>query len=125
MPKGALRRRRGTLLPAKGTDTHSLNFNIEQKVTNTMTIESTAKNDEPQIGAYAAVGARLCERGYSALPVPPGQKRPGSLKRGEWTGISEWNTEYTRRLPAPLEIQAWSQSAAGVGIVTGGSSNSG
>jgi hypothetical protein len=71
------------------------------------------------IGPYALVGARLVERGYAAIPIMPGTKRPGELRRGEWVGKSNWREEYTRRLPTRWEIQVWSNSAAGVGVVCG------
>jgi hypothetical protein len=70
-------------------------------------------------GPYALVGARLVERGYAAIPIMPGTKRPGELRRGEWVGKSNWREEYTRRLPTRWEIQVWSNSAAGVGVVCG------
>lgn len=66
---------------------------------------------------FALVGARLIERGYAAVPVIPGTKRPGALKRGEWVGMTSWREEYSKRLPSRFEIQIWSQSAAGVGVV--------
>lgn len=68
---------------------------------------------------FSKNGPRLIERGYSAIPIIPGTKRPGELKRGEWVGKSNWREEYTRRLPSRFEIQVWSQSAAGVGVVCG------
>jgi hypothetical protein len=49
----------------------------------------------------------------------PGTKRPGELKRGEWVGKDNWRDEYTRRLPSRFEIQVWSNSNAGVCVVTG------
>jgi hypothetical protein len=71
------------------------------------------------VGPYAAVGARLVERGYAAIPIMPGSKRPGELKRGEWIGKENWREEYSRRLPSRFEIQVWSHSSAGVCVVTG------
>jgi hypothetical protein len=49
----------------------------------------------------------------------PGSKRPGELRRGEWIGKENWREEYSRRLPSRFEIQVWSNSTAGVGVVTG------
>lgn len=70
-------------------------------------------------GAYAEVGARLVERGYAAIPIMPGTKRPGELRRGEWVGKTNWREEYTRRLPSRFEIQIWSNSDAGACVVCG------
>lgn len=70
-------------------------------------------------GAYAKVGAKLIERGYSAIPIMPQTKRPGELRRGEWVGKSNWREEYTRRLPSRFEVQIWSASDAGVCVVCG------
>lgn len=70
-------------------------------------------------GAYARVGVRLVERGYAAIPIMPGTKRPGELRRGEWVGKSNWREEYTRRLPSRFETQIWSSSDAGVCVVCG------
>src|ERR1700739_355072 len=74
-------------------------------------------------GPSALVGARLVERGYAAIPIMPGTKRPGELRRGEWVGKSNWREEYTKRPPTRWEIQIWSQSAAGVGVVCGPASH--
>src|SRR5579883_704303 len=70
-------------------------------------------------GPYATIGARLIERGYSALPIMPGTKVPGQQRRGEWVGITNWREEYSRRLPSRFEIQVWSGTEAGVCVVTG------
>ncbi|HEV2594229.1 MAG TPA: bifunctional DNA primase/polymerase, partial [Sphingomicrobium sp.] len=70
-------------------------------------------------GAYATSGAKLVERGYAAIPIIPGTKRPGELKLGEWVGKSNWREEYTRRLPSRFEMQIWSASDAGVCVVCG------
>jgi hypothetical protein len=70
-------------------------------------------------GAYAAVGAKLVERGYAAIPIMPGTKRPGERRRGEWVGMFKWREEYTRRLPSRFEIQIWAASGAGVCVVCG------
>ncbi len=71
------------------------------------------------VGAYAEVGARLCERGYAAIPIMPGTKRPGQRRGGEWIGMSNWREEYSRRAPSTFEIDHWSRSDAGVCVVTG------
>lgn len=69
---------------------------------------------------YGAIGAKLVERGYAALPVIPGTKRPGEYRKGVWTGKNNWREEYTRRLPSRFEISIWSSAPdGGVGVVCG------
>lgn len=70
-------------------------------------------------GPYAQIGPRLIERGYAALPIMPSSKRPGSMRRGEWVGMNAWHTEYSARLPSRWEVQTWSMSDAGVGVLCG------
>jgi hypothetical protein len=70
--------------------------------------------------AYAIVGPRLIERGYCALPIAPGTKKPSTFKRNGWVGLTDWVQEYARRLPTRFEIEVWSSLPhAGVGIVCG------
>lgn len=74
-------------------------------------------------GAFATVGAKLVERGYAAIPIMIGTKRPGYLRGGEWIGMSDWHAKYARRLPTQFEIDVWSNSDAGVCVVCGPGSN--
>lgn len=57
---------------------------------------------------YASVGARLVDMGYSAIPVMPGSKRPGSMSMGEWYGDMNWS-RYCERLPTEIETHIWSR----------------
>lgn len=70
-------------------------------------------------GPYAAVGPKLVERGYAAIPVMPGTKRPGHMRGGEWIGMSDWREKYTKRLPSQFETDIWSRTEAGVCVVCG------
>jgi Bifunctional DNA primase/polymerase, N-terminal len=63
---------------------------------------------------FGIAGPRLIERGYCALRIPRGLKHPN---------IPDWREEYTRRKPTQQEIDAWSASGAGVGIITGAASS--
>lgn len=75
-------------------------------------------------GAYAAVGSKLVERGYSAIPIMPGTKRPGYLRGGEWIGMTDWHEKYSRRAPTQFETDRWAATDAGVCVVCGkGSKN--
>lgn len=73
-------------------------------------------------GPYASVGAKLVERGYAALPIMPGSKRPGQKRGGEWFGIMDWRDRWARRLPTSFETQHWSATDAGVCVVAGSAS---
>ncbi|MGE0602214.1 MAG: bifunctional DNA primase/polymerase [Xanthobacteraceae bacterium] len=74
-------------------------------------------------GGYALVGAKLVERGYSAIPIMPGTKRPGHMRGGEWIGMDDWRDKYTKRLPTQFEIDIWSRTEAGVCVVCGPASH--
>ena len=51
---------------------------------------------------YCIVGAKLVDQGYSAIPVLPGTKRPGTMSRGQWYGDLAWS-RYCDRLPTDIE----------------------
>ncbi|MET7242471.1 bifunctional DNA primase/polymerase [Methylobacterium sp. EM32] len=71
-------------------------------------------------GAYGQVGARLVERGYAAIPIIPGTKRPGVPRPdGAWIGLDDWQARFRHRLPIEVEVERWSESGAGVGIALG------
>lgn len=55
---------------------------------------------------YAMSGQRLIDNGYSAIPVMPGFKVPGSYSMGEWWHTSEWQ-RYCDRLPTEIETDIW------------------
>jgi hypothetical protein len=69
---------------------------------------------------YAKHAARLIELGYCAIPVRPGSKAPGEIRRGQWVGMNDWTTRFADRLPGKYEIQTWSSwPGAGIGVVLG------
>lgn len=73
--------------------------------------------------AFAIVGPRLIDRGYSAIPVMPGSKVPGCIRFGKWQPASDWQRFGARR-PTRIETEIWcSWSDAGVGVVCGGPSS--
>lgn len=72
---------------------------------------------------YAQIGARLVERGYAALPIMPGTKRPGvPLGDGSFIGLDDWAARAAARLPIDIEIDRWSASKAGVCVALGNAS---
>jgi len=74
------------------------------------------------LSPFAKHGARLIQRGYSAIPIRPGSKSPGEMRRGDWRNMTDW-TRFAERLPSNYEIATWSTwPGAGVGVVFGRSS---
>ena len=74
-------------------------------------------------GPYAQIGARLVERGYAAIPIIPGTKRPGlPLGSGSWIGMDDWAARAAARLPLDIEVGQWSASDGGVCVALGNAS---
>jgi hypothetical protein len=72
---------------------------------------------------YNRVAPRLIDLGYSAIPIVPGEKRPGAFMRGEWRGMKEWE-RYCDRLPTTFEVNNWEKwPDAGVCVALGRASN--
>ena len=57
---------------------------------------------------YASIGATLVDNGYSAIPVLPGAKCPGTLQFGRWHRESQW-TRFCDRLPTDFETSTWNE----------------
>ena len=69
-----------------------------------------------KLSPYALLGPRLVEMGYSAVPITPGTKQPGTL-RGAVMG---WRTRFNKKLPSEFEVTSWANEPdAGVGLVCG------
>ena len=67
----------------------------------------------------ARFGARLVANGYAILPIIPGTKKPGQLKRGAWADYPEWN-RHADRPTTDVEVATWSSwPECGIGIVGG------
>jgi hypothetical protein len=65
-----------------------------------------------QESPYAIAGPQFIARGYSAIPIMPGEKRPDPSLGTEWERFCD-------RLPTELEIDVWSKRAFGVGVALG------
>lgn len=71
------------------------------------------------ISAFATIAQHLVERGYSCVPIMPGGKAPGEMRRGEWTLMCDW-PRFANRRPSKYEIEIWSTwPRAGVGLIAG------
>ena len=57
---------------------------------------------------FGRFGRHLVDNGYSALPVRPGTKAPGTMFSGRWRMMGDW-TRFCRRLPTPQELDTWGQ----------------
>lgn len=60
------------------------------------------------MSAFSNHAVRLIERGYSIIPIIPGEKRPGEFKRNAWGGMNGWQ-KYCDRSPTKFEIDIWTQ----------------
>jgi hypothetical protein len=71
------------------------------------------------MSAFAKAGIDLIDAGYSAIPILPGEKRPGRFVNQQWVGMSGWQ-KYCSQLPTRFEYQQWEQwPDAGVGLALG------
>jgi hypothetical protein len=55
---------------------------------------------------FSAVGARLVDNGYHAIPIMPGTKQPGQYTMRRWHGAPQWQ-RYCDRLPTSIELEIW------------------
>jgi hypothetical protein len=75
------------------------------------------------MGAFQQIGERLIKRGYAAIPIIPGTKRPGVLANGRWIGLDQWQIRYNGRVPSEIELARWAAGDTGVGVVGGAASH--
>jgi Bifunctional DNA primase/polymerase, N-terminal/Protein of unknown function (DUF3987) len=71
------------------------------------------------LGPYDQFGDRLIERGYAAIPIIPGSKKPGIYVAGLWVGLPNWQKRFNNGLPSPNERWRWGKGNAGIGVVGG------
>jgi hypothetical protein len=71
------------------------------------------------MGPYRELGERLIDRGYAALPIMPGTKRPGRLFAGQWIGLSNWQRCFRNGAPSPMDRAGWGAGDAGLGVLGG------
>ena len=56
--------------------------------------------------AFSETAERLIARGYSVIPIIPGEKRPGAYSGGSWHGMKDWQ-RYCDRAPTRFELDMW------------------
>ncbi|MGJ4995702.1 bifunctional DNA primase/polymerase [Bradyrhizobium sp. HKCCYLS3077] len=68
---------------------------------------------------FAQVGPTLYEKGYSPIPIMPGNKVPGLMVGDEWRMFKGWN-EFCVERPSQFQINQWAKwPDAGVGVACG------
>lgn len=69
---------------------------------------------------FEEVAAALVAQNFSALPIMPGEKRPGTfMLREGWRPMKNWD-KYCQKLPFPNVIAMWAKYPnAGVGVACG------
>src|SRR5262245_9398706 len=75
------------------------------------------------MGAYQEISERLIERGFAAIPIMPGTKRPGFLCAGMWVGLSNWQKRYNNGPPPENERTRWGVGDTGIGVIGGDASH--
>jgi hypothetical protein len=65
----------------------------------------------------------LIERGFAAVPIMPGTKRPGFFFAGMWIGLANWQMRFSGGPPPVTERERWAAGDAGVGVVAGQASH--
>ena len=75
------------------------------------------------MGAYAQCAERLIERGFAAVPIMPGTKRPGFFFAGMWIGLANWQRRFNGGPPPASERERWAAGDTGVGVVAGQASH--
>lgn len=75
------------------------------------------------MSAFSDHAARLLERGYSVIPIIPGQKRPGEMRYNSWHGMNKWQ-RFCDAPPTQLQIDTWSRwEDASICVTLGRASN--
>jgi hypothetical protein len=58
------------------------------------------------MGPYAIYGEKLIERGYAAVPIMPGTKRPGFIFANMAIGVSNWQSRFNNGPPPEASLPA-------------------
>jgi hypothetical protein len=75
------------------------------------------------MGAYAQCAERLIERGFAAVPIMPGTKRPGFFFAGMWIGLANWQMRFNGGPPPESERALWAAGDTGIGVIAGQASH--
>jgi len=58
------------------------------------------------MNSFYETATRLLERGYSIIPIIPGEKRPGEWDGKQWHGMNKWQRYCSERVK-PYELDMW------------------
>jgi hypothetical protein len=71
------------------------------------------------MGSYAIYGDKLIERGFAAVPIMPGTKKPGFFFAGMSIGLANWQKRFNDGPPAESERARWAAGDTGIGVIGG------
>ena len=71
------------------------------------------------MGPYATFGERLIERGYAAIPILPGSKKPGYQVHGGNTPLTGWSKLFENGPPPEDVLDRWCAGNTGVAVLGG------
>lgn len=57
---------------------------------------------------FITTATRLVERGYSVIPIMPGEKRPGEFKGNQWIGMNQWQ-RFCDKSPTKFQLDIWAK----------------
>lgn len=84
-----------------------------------MPLDNLRSVRERDMSPFASAGPTLIARGYSAIPIAPGDKIPGLMAGEEWRFHKGWN-RYCSELPGRFQVDMWKRwPRAGVGVACG------
>ena len=75
------------------------------------------------MNSFYETATRLLERGYSIIPIIPGEKRPGEWDGKQWHGMIGWQ-RFCSKAPTQAEIEEWATwPECGICVALGLASN--
>jgi len=75
------------------------------------------------MNSFYETATRLLERGYSIIPIIPGEKRPGEWDGKQWHGMNKWQ-RYCSERAKPYEVEMWAKwPNPGICVALGSASN--
>ena len=114
----ALDRRRMARIPAP----HCRRLRAGDAPENPRTTRHRSEEDRQWVHTHS-VPKRLIERGFAAVPIMPGTKRPGFFFAGMWIGLANWQKRYNSGPPPETERERWAAGDTGIGVIAGQASH--
>ena len=57
---------------------------------------------------FITTATRLVDRGYSVIPILPGEKRPGEFKGNQWIGMNQWQ-RFCDKTATKFQLDIWAK----------------